>query len=107
MSQDPLHTLSMENGSDDSSLLHTLIDSLPEQVYVKDTEGRYLLNNTGHARALGAESPEKIAGKSDVDFYPRKFAERYRADEQEIFRSGKPLIDKEEPSVDGKGNERW
>ena len=107
MTQNPLYSLTTQNGSNDSSLLRTLIDSLPEQIYVKDTEGRYLLNNTGHARALGAESPEKFAGKSDFDFYPRKFAERYRADEQEIFRSGKPLVNKEEPSVDGEGNERW
>ena len=107
MNQYPLHTLSTQNGLDDSSLLRTLIDSLPEQVYVKDTEGRYLLNNFTHVRALGAASPEKVAGKSDFDFYPKELAERYRADEREVLDSGRPLIDKEEPSVDGEGNQRW
>src|SRR5918999_31213 len=106
MSQDPLYTLSTKNGSDDSSLLRTLIDSLPEQVYVKDTEGHYLLNNLAHVRALGAASPEELAGKSYFCFYPEELAERYRADERELTRSGRPLIDKEEPSVDGEGNER-
>jgi PAS domain-containing protein len=84
-----------------------LIDSLPEQVYVKDTEGRYLLNNLAHVRALGAASPEKVAGKSDFDFYPKELAERYRADEREVLVSGRTLIDKEELSVDGEGNQRW
>src|SRR3989337_3840417 len=106
MSQDPLQPLSTENGLDDSSLVRRLIDSLPEQVYVKDTEGRYVLNNLAHVRALGAASPEEVAGKPDFDFYPEELAERYRADEREGIRSGRPLIDKEEPSVDGEGNER-
>src|ERR687894_139846 len=107
MNQYPLHTLSTQNGLDDVNLLRTLIDALPEQVYVKDTEGCYVLNNLAHVRALGAASPEQIAGKSDVDFYPEELAERYRADELVVLDSGRPLIDKEEPSVDGEGDERW
>src|SRR5918992_155954 len=107
MNQYPLHTLSTQNGLDDFSLLRTLIDALPEQIYVKDTEGRYVLNNLAHVRALGAASPEQIAGKSDFDFYPEELAERYRADERGVLDSGRPLIDEEEPSVDEEGNERW
>jgi PAS domain-containing protein len=106
MSQSCLHKLSAMDALDDSRLLRTLIDALPEQVYVKNAEGRYILNNLAHVRALGAASPEEIAGKSDFDFYPEELAERYRADEREVTRSGRPLIDKEEPSVDGEGTER-
>lgn len=106
MSQSFLHKLSAKDELDDSSLLRTLIDTLPEQVYVKDSEERYVLNNLAHVRALRAASPEEIAGKSDFDFYPKEFAERYRADDREVNRSGRPLIGKEEPSVDGEGNER-
>ena len=107
MNQYPLHTLTTQNGLDDVSLLRTLIDALPEQVYVKDTDGCYVLNNLAHVRALGAASPEQIAGMSDLDFYPEELAERYRADERVVLDSGRPLIDKEEPSVDEEGNERW
>jgi PAS domain S-box-containing protein len=106
MSQSFLHKLSAKDALDDSSLLRTLIDTLPEQVYVKDTEGRYVLNNLAHVRALGAASPDDVAGKSDFDFYPEELAERYRVDEREVLDSGRPLIGKEEPSVDGEGNER-
>jgi PAS domain-containing protein len=88
MSQSFLHKLSAMDALDDSRLLRTLIDALPEQIYVKDTEGRYVLNNLAHVRALGAASPEEIAGKSDFDFYPEELAERYRADEREVTRSG-------------------
>jgi diguanylate cyclase (GGDEF)-like protein/PAS domain S-box-containing protein len=107
MNQNPLHNLSPKVGLDDFSLLRTLIDDLPEQVYVKDTEGRYIVNNVAHLRILGVASPEEVAGKSDFDFYPNELAEQYRADEQKIISSGRPLVGKEEPSVDGEGNERW
>src|SRR5918998_539638 len=107
MNQYPLHTLTTQNGLDDVSLLRTLIDALPEQVYVKGTDGCYVLNNLAHVRALGAASPEQIAGMSDLDFYPEELAERYRADERGVLDSGRPLIDEEEPSVDEEGNERW
>jgi len=102
-----MHKRSPKDELGDSSLLLILVDSLPERVYVKDTEGLYVPNNVAHIRALGASSPEEIAGKSDFDLYPRELAERYRADEQKIIRSGRPGGDGEEPSVDGEGNERW
>src|SRR5215210_2681667 len=107
MSQSFLHKLSAKDVLDDFSLLRTLIDVLPEQVYVKDTEGRYVLNNIAHVRALGAASPEEIAGKSERDLHPKELAERCRADEQKVIRSGRLLVYREESSVDGKGNRRW
>lgn len=70
MSQSPLHKLLPKDGLDDSDLWRTLIDNMTEQVYVKDNEGRYVLSNVAHVRALGAPNPEEVAGKSDTDFYP-------------------------------------
>ncbi len=107
MTKMPLRKPSPSDRLDDSGLLRKLVDSLPDQVYVKDTEGRYLLDNLEHAKALGATSPEEIAGSTDSDFYPSHLVERYRADEQEVVESGLSLVDKEEPSVDEEGNERW
>src|SRR5919202_4471158 len=93
MARDILRSLLTKDRLDDSSLLCALIDDLPGQVYVKDTEGRYLLNNSKHVDALGAASPEEVAGKSDFGFYPKELAERYRADEEEIIRFGRgPLL---------------
>ncbi len=107
MTQNPLRDLSEKYGLDTSNLLHALVDDLPDQVYVKDTEGRYLFNNAKHVEALGAVSSEEVAGKSDFDFYPKELAERYRADEEEVVKSGQPLVCREEPSVDEDGNKTW
>src|SRR5206468_12199495 len=52
------------------NLLRTLIDELPDRIYVKDTESRFLLNNKSHIAALGAESQEDMLGKTDFDFRP-------------------------------------
>lgn len=38
----------MKDGLDSVNLPHTLIDRLPDQAYVKDAEGRYLLRNAAH-----------------------------------------------------------
>jgi diguanylate cyclase (GGDEF)-like protein/PAS domain S-box-containing protein len=107
MTRGSMRDSSAENKLEDPRLPRDLIDSLPDQVYVKDTEGRFLFSNAGHLRALGAASREEVAGKTDFDFYPRELAERYRADEQEVIRTGRPLIGREEPNVDEDGNERW
>lgn len=58
---------------DDSSLLRTLIDTLPEHVYVKDIEGPYVLNNLAHVRALGAASPEEVAGSRTSTSTPKSW----------------------------------
>ena len=71
------------------NLLYTLINSLPDRIYVKDTESRFLLNNFAHIRSLGAKSQEEVRGKTDFDFRPPEFATRYLVDDQNVIQSGK------------------
>jgi PAS domain S-box-containing protein len=88
----------------DRTILRTLIDVLPDCVYVKDTEGRFLAANLPTARIMGAATPGDLTGKTDADFYPPDTAARYHADEEQVFRSGEPLVDREEPHLDAGGN---
>src|SRR5690606_23314929 len=48
-----------------SQLLQTLIDNLPDFVYVKDRECRFVITNIAHAKSMGRR-PEDIIGKSDM-----------------------------------------
>jgi PAS domain S-box-containing protein len=82
------------------NLLRTLIDNLPDSVYVKDCKNRLVLSNIELARRLGATTPDELLGKTDFDFFPREAAEQYYADEQEIIRTGRSLIDQERPIID-------
>ena len=87
-------------------LLHTLIDNLPENVFVKDAQSRIILDNVAHRRLLGATAQAEVAGKTDFDFFPQELAAQYYADEQAILRSGQPLV-REEPTLDQQQNTRW
>lgn len=90
-------------------LLRTLIDALPDYVYAKDTEGRFIIANVAVAQQLGFSSPKEIVGKSDFDLFPHDLAARYRAEEQKIIESGKELHNYEGPTVDESKPEkdRW
>jgi PAS domain S-box-containing protein len=87
------HTLALEASE---QMLRALIDHLPDFIYVKDTQSRFILANLSLTRAVGLESPEELIGKTDFDFYPEELASAFYADEQKVIRSGEPLLDREE-----------
>lgn len=78
------------------NLLKTLVDALPDTVYVKDLQSRFVAVNTAEARLVGAERTADLVGKTDFDYYPREYADQYYHDEQIILKTGNPLINKEE-----------
>jgi diguanylate cyclase (GGDEF)-like protein/PAS domain S-box-containing protein len=80
-------------------LLRTIIDSLPVNVYAKDTQSRFIACNKGVAQIMGT-TPQQAIGKTDLDFYPAEMAARFLADEQALIRTGEPLIDREELVLD-------
>jgi PAS domain S-box-containing protein len=81
------------------NLLRTLIDALPDLIYVKDAGGRFLLNNASHIEALGAKSQEEIVGKTDFDFQQSEFATEPFTDDQNVIKSGKPVYNQEDAAV--------
>ncbi len=94
--------------AEERTLLRTLIDTIPDHIYVKDRQSRIIVNNTAHAcRLFGLESPQQAVGKSDFDFFPPELAERYFADEQNLMSTDRAIIDLEEPSVDSAGVTKW
>jgi PAS domain S-box-containing protein len=78
------------------NLLWMVIDSLPDYIYAKDKQGRFVLNNHVHAKDLGAESPAEMKGKSDADYFPKEIAAQFLADEQKIIETGAAIINQEQ-----------
>ena len=78
-------------------LLRTLMDQLPDAVYVKDTSSRFLRLNPATAQTLGIVDPADAVGKTDFDFFPETLARQYFTDEQEVIATGKPLLNRLEP----------
>jgi diguanylate cyclase (GGDEF)-like protein/PAS domain S-box-containing protein len=88
-------------------LLSTLLDNLPDRIYVKDTQGRKIISNSADWRGAGVNTMEGVLGKSDFDIYPPELAEKFWADDKSILDSGIPLISHEEPGLDNRGNPVW
>ena len=89
------------------SSLQTLIDFLPDYLWVKDTESRFVVANMALAIDSGLAKTSELIGLSDHDLHEPELAQVFFADEQKILRSGKPMIDKEELIVDSEGATKW
>ena len=88
------------------NLLRTLIDNLPDAIYVKDREGRFVLCNPQVLRQKCAATVEEIVGKTDHDFYPKDVADRVCRAEQELMSSGQPIINYERCALDANSGAR-
>jgi PAS domain S-box-containing protein len=88
-------------------LLHTLMDSIPDFIYFKDAESRFVRVNRAQAELLGISDPQEAIGKGDFDFFPNKNAQRAYDEEQSILRSGRPLIGNEVPFTTQDGRRIW
>ena len=89
------------------NLLRTFIDNVPDNIYIKDTEGHYLMDNAAHQRFIGIASEKEVLGKTVFDFFPRELAARYDADDRTVIQTRQPIINKEEPIVNKAGQRRW
>lgn len=93
---------------EERNILRTLIDNLPDQIYVKDGASRIVLNNAAHRRNLGVKSLEEAIGKTDFDFaFKSGEAPQYFADEQRVIQTGEPIINHEELSITADGAPEW
>lgn len=90
------------------NLLRTLIDAVPDSIYAKDQQSRFLLANQAVAQSAGCEDHHELLGKTDLDFFPEEVGRKFYQDEQELMRSGVPILNKEEPMVScSTGKARW
>ena len=88
-------------------LLNALMANLPHTIYFKDTQSRFLRINKAMAHLIGFSRAEDAVGKTDADIFTEEHAQQALADEQEIIRSGQPLLDKEEKETWPDGRVTW
>lgn len=84
---------------------NALLNLLPDILWTKDRSGRYLTANEAFARQCG-KSLSQLIGKTDLDLWPREFAEKYMADDRRILTDGKPLV-LDEKITDANGHIHW
>jgi PAS domain S-box-containing protein len=88
-------------------LMRSLMDNVPDYIYFKDEEGRFIRNSASHARMFGVSDPAQLAGKSDFDFFAEEHARRAHKDEQQVIRTGQPIVNVEEKGTFPDGREEW
>lgn len=87
--------------------LQLIITNVPDLIYIKDRQSRWVVANQPVADSLGAATPADMIGKSDFDFHPRELAEQFYADEQALLASGQPILNKEERVIGPDGIPIW
>jgi PAS domain S-box-containing protein len=87
--------------------LIALMDTIPDHIYFKDAESRFSMISRALARSFGLDDPTQAVGKSDFDFFTEEHARRALDDEQEIIRSGQPVIGLEEKETWPDGHVTW
>ena len=91
----------------EQQLFQILLNNIPDRIYIKDENSRFILANNATLKHLGLKSVGEIIGKSDADFYPEKIARKFRANERAMLKSGKPIIAIGEPTINSKGEKKW
>jgi PAS domain S-box-containing protein len=88
-------------------LLDAFLEYIPDRVYFKDRESRFLRVSRSKALTIGLENPEAAIGKTDADHFHSQHATAALADEQEIMRTGRALVGKEEEVIWPDGHSTW
>jgi two-component system cell cycle sensor histidine kinase/response regulator CckA len=88
-------------------LLDTLMSYGLDGIYFKDTQSRFLRINQALAARFGLADPAQAIGKSDRDFFDEAFARQTRADEEQVMRTGQPLVGKAEQEIWPDGRTTW
>ena len=92
-----------EQAVQDSEILyHSLVESLPQNIFRKDREGRFTFGNTKFCAELGRPL-EEIVGKTDFDFFPKELASKYQHDDHGVVETGKPFETVEEHRTADRG----
>ncbi|MDX0884170.1 EAL domain-containing protein [Sinorhizobium medicae] len=87
--------------------LEAMINHVPDYIYAKDTEGRFLIANEVTVADNGLESLQDLVGKTDFDLHPHEFAQAVAGTERRVLETGEPIFGIEERAIVTKGRDRW
>jgi PAS domain S-box-containing protein len=91
---------------EEMGLLRSLLNSNPDQLLIKDREGRIVMANASFAAVMGVADPAEVVGKTDEDLYPPEVAAQHRRDNELVMESRQALLNREEEERGPAGEER-
>ena len=96
-----------ESLSQEQYLMGMLMDNIPDNIYFKDTESRFIRINKALTKQFNLNNPNQAIGKTDFDFFTQDHARPAYENEQEIIRTGKPIVNLEEKETWPDGRVTW
>jgi PAS domain S-box-containing protein len=91
----------------DRALITAFLENVPDFVHFKDRKGRFIAVSASKLRRNGLRDATEIIGRTDFDFFAAKNAQRAKEDEDEVIRTGLPIVDKLEHVRWADGRETW
>src|SRR5690606_12610118 len=91
----------------DRALVNAFLHNVPDHVYFKDLESRFITASTSQLNALDCSTQSALRGRTDFDFFNAEHATRAYEDEQRIIRTGQPMLSKLENETWPDGRVTW
>jgi PAS domain S-box-containing protein len=94
-------------GADESPWIRAMIDQVPDYLFVKDKECRFVVANKAVAADLGHGDPAALIGRTDLELHPKDLAQRFYDKDRLVMATGLPSLDQEEFVILQSGEKRW
>ncbi len=88
-------------------MLRTLIDHIPDSIFVKDAQARKIISNPADLLIMQLATEAEAIGKTDLELYPGESGQAWYNDDMSVITTGQPLLNKEGYYIDENGNKRW
>ncbi|MGB7339439.1 MAG: ATP-binding protein [Phototrophicaceae bacterium] len=88
------------------NLLRTLIDNIPDYIFIKDREGRFIESNKAHTQATGV-SYQNILNRRADQLFASPLAEQFQSDDKQVIHEGRTLVNEERITVAADGTKNW
>ena len=89
------------------NLLRSIINTIPDHVFVKDLLGRYILDNDSHRRAITHSGEADTEGRTVFDYFPQEDASRYHDDDRFVMETGECILNREDAIKGPDGRDIW
>lgn len=94
--------------AEERALLRAIIDNIPEAIFAKDREARFIVKNRFDAGLMGAKTVDEIAGRSDFDYYPEDLARAFYEEDMQVINEGLTITGEEQEFACGRdGRPAW